>query len=262
LLREFQPNWIFHLASGLRDDPPRELLKTNVDGSMALTQAIVDSERRPQLVVYASSGAVYGHPRRLPLDEADATQPVDVYGATKLQAEQMTRMLTRQYSVSAVWARLFNLVGPGQDERHVCGYFASRTAAIVAGDSAREISVGPLEATRDFIDVRDAARALILLARFGTDGTTYNIASGREVAVADVLSRTLQLARLEGQVLIHRDPTQRARIPRHYGDIRRLCALGFAPKFELAHSLSELFDYYRSAVHCEVGPGVAAPTAT
>jgi GDP-4-dehydro-6-deoxy-D-mannose reductase len=248
LFTAFQPDWVFHLASGLRDDAPLDLCRINVEGATALTQALIDSGWRPQLVIYGSSGGVYGLPQRLPLDEEAPTQAHDFYSSTKLAGEQFTRILTRGHDIPAVWARLFNLVGPGQDERHVCGYFASRIAAIAAGEVSLALTVGPLEPTRDFIDVRDAASALVLLARHGTAGLVYNIASGHGVAIGDVLTILLRLAGLEGQVLISQDGARKADILHHVADIHRLRALGFTPQFTLAQSLDDLLDYYAYTV--------------
>src|ERR671927_385428 len=79
----------------------------------------------------------------------------------------MAVALTRRYHIPTIWARLFNLTGPGQDERHVCGRFASQAAAIGEKELPPIIEVGPLDTTRDFIDVRDVASAVKLLVEKG-----------------------------------------------------------------------------------------------
>ena len=248
LFEDFQPDWVFHLASGLRDDEPCSLCRTNVEGATALTQALIDAECRPQMIVYGSTGGVYGMPQRLPLDEETPMRANDIYSCTKLAAEHVTGLLTRDHHIPAVWGRLFNLVGPGQDERHVCGYIASRVAAMGTEQGCMELTVGQLEPTRDFIDVRDAARALVLLAEHGRAGLAYNIASGSEVAIGEVLATLLRLTNLEGQVFIKHGSIRRADIPRHFADISRLLELGFARRFTLAQSLHDLLAYYIEVV--------------
>lgn len=250
LFSEFQPHWVFHLASGLRDDSPAGLCRTNVEGSTVLTQALVDAGCRPEKVVYGSSGSVYGVPRQLPLDEDAATEPCNLYGITKLAGERSSRLLTDQNELPAVWARLFNLVGPGQDERHVCGYFAGSLAHMLTSARARRMSVGPLTATRDFIDVRDAARALVLLASAGQPGQTYNIASGYEVAISEVLASLLQHAGLTDQVRIDEAPARAGDVARHVADVKRLKRIGFAPQMSLHRSLHDLLNYYTTQVAC------------
>src|SRR6266545_1045535 len=81
--------------------------------------------------------------------------PVDLYSLTKLASEDATRILAEQHGLRVVWARMFNLVGPGQEERHFFGRVASQLCAIRAGLRSPELELGELDHTRDFLDVRD-----------------------------------------------------------------------------------------------------------
>ena len=123
LLREFRPQIIIHLASGLRDDPAEVLFRTNVAGTICLVQAVADSDIDVFELIICSTGGVYGIPAkgRLPVDENCPCMPVDLYSASKLAAEHASRILAIRHNIPTVWGRLFNLVGAGQDERHVCG---------------------------------------------------------------------------------------------------------------------------------------------
>jgi 3-dehydroquinate synthase len=161
-----------------------------------------------------------------------------------------------------VWARLFNLVGPGQEERHVFGRVAAQLAAIGAGLRARELELGDLEPTRDFLDVRDAAEALWLLARHGEAGLAYNVASGRETRIADAVAVLLDAAAI-GSVEVRRADRRAHDIARHVGDIARLQRLGFEPRLALADSARDVIDYYRRDVAgaCPAGPAPRAAAA-
>lgn len=248
VLDEFRPHWVLHMASGLRDDAPGHLCRTNVEGTTVLTQALVEAPQRPESVVYGSSGSVYGVPRRLPLTEDVATDPCTMYGLTKLAAEQTSALLAREHGLPVVWARLFNLVGPGQDERHVCGRFAASLAALRDAEAPRRLAVGPLATTRDFIDVRDAAHALLVLARSGCPGQAYNIASGDEVSIREVLDHLLQVSGLAGAMAIETAPPSASDVDRHVADVGRLRDLGFAPRIALRQSLRDLLAYYTDCV--------------
>jgi nucleoside-diphosphate-sugar epimerase len=252
LLADFAPHWVFHMASGLRDDSPGHLCRSNVEGSTVLTQALIDARQRPERVVVGSSGSVYGRalqlPGDLPLREDAATEPTTLYGATKLAAEHTTALLARQHGLPVVWARLFNLVGPGQDERHVCGRFAASLAALQGARTAQPLQVGPLSSTRDFIDVRDAAQALLLLAHSGPAGQVVNVASGVETPIGDVLQALLQSAGLTHQVRVFETAPTTGDVDRHVADITRLSALGFVARFGLRQSLQDLLAYYADCV--------------
>jgi nucleoside-diphosphate-sugar epimerase len=241
-LKISKPDVIIHLASGLRDDPPAALFRTNVEGSAALLDAIVASGVGPRRVIMGSTGGVYGRPKQLPLSEDAPCDPIDPYCASKLAAEEASR----RYELPLIWARLFNLVGPGQDERHICGELASRAAAICAGVEPPVIEVGTLHTTRDMIDVRDVASALALLAAKGEPDTRYNVASGVETSMKDVVETIVRAAGLAGKAEIRQTRFRAADIPRHFAYTGRLQRLGFAPRFTLEDSIRDVLRYYSS----------------
>jgi 3-dehydroquinate synthase len=250
LLMDFRPHRVFHLASGLRDAAPDHLFRTNVEGTISLIEAIREAGIEPPRLVLGSTGFLYGQvePDVLPIRESTPCTPIDLYGVSKLAAENASRILARRYDLPAIWARIFNLVGPGQEERHFCGRLTSQAAAIAAGLLPPLVEVEPLTATRDFLDVRDAASALELLAANGTPGHIYNVASGVESPVAQVFDSIIRHAGLDGRVGIDLKAARPADIPRYVADITRLRSLGFAQAFPLERSLADLLRYYHGPV--------------
>jgi nucleoside-diphosphate-sugar epimerase len=213
------PQVVIHLAAALRDDDA------------------------PVLIV-GSSGSVTGLPESLPIREDQRCAPVEPYAASKLAAEYVARVLACAAEIPTMWARIFNIAGPGQEERHVCGRFASQATAIRLGHTPATIEVGDLRPTRDFIDVRDVARALVLLAACGRPGETYNVASGREISIGDILNKTLALAHIDGDTAIVERYARAADIPRAYADITKLAGLGYAPAFSIETTLADILQYY------------------
>lgn len=250
LLADIQPDIVVHLAAALRDDPPTKLVRANIGTVASLLEAASEANLRTARIVLGSSGSVYGHVpgRVLPLREDAPCAPIDPYSVTKRTAETLSKVLADTYGVPALWARIFNPVGPGQDERHVCGWLGRQVAAIASGIRPPTVSVGPLDTTRDFIDVRDTATAIRVVATRGEPGTVYNIASGRETSGQQVLDMLLYLAGLTGRVLVERRPGRPADIHRHYADVARLVALGYSPTLSLSDSLAHVLEYYRNRV--------------
>jgi 3-dehydroquinate synthase len=249
LLQEVRPHVVVHLAGELRDAAPDLLFSTNVGATIALLEAIAGAGIAPPRVVLGSSGAVYGHPAdgALPLRETEPCVPRDLYATSKRAAEDAARILADRYGIPLLSARIFNAVGPGQDERHVCGWLAGQAAAIAAGVIPPRIELGSRAPTRDFIDALDVARALVLLADRGDAGEVYNVGSGVETSVGAVLLETLRLSGLDESVCVER-PGRDASVPRHVADPSRLRALGFTPKCSLRDSLADLLAYYRGPV--------------
>jgi len=117
----------------------------------------------------------------------------------------------------------------------------------------REISVGNIDVRRDLGDVRDVARAYRLLLEGLADGalghaTLVNVATGRAVAIRDVLSILCQLAGVEAEPIV--DPALvRPDDPQEIvGDASRLRALtGWVPAIDLERTLADLFASIESA---------------
>ncbi|HEX4014804.1 MAG TPA: NAD-dependent epimerase/dehydratase family protein [Candidatus Cybelea sp.] len=245
ILHEFRPQWIFHLASGLRDDSPKHLFGTNVEGTIDLLETVAGAASPVERIVMGSSGSVYGTPRALPLEEDTPCEPGDFYAVSKLAQEHAARLIAGQHGLHLAVARIFNILGAGQDERHVAGRFASQIAAIEAGSVPPRLQTGDLLTARDFIDVRDVARALVLLARQPKLTGTYNVAAGAATPIGDVLRTLLDLARLNRPVEIERTYFRAADAPCSFAGIARLRAAGYAPSVPLDRSLGDVLEYYR-----------------
>lgn len=250
LVGQLRPDVVIHLAGSLRDEPPEQLVRSNVGGLVSLLEAVVGSGIDPPRMVLCSSGSVYGSVpgRPLPLQEDMACAPLDPYSVSKRAAEDMGRILVRASGLRASWARVFNPVGPGQDERHLCGWLGQQVAAICAGLQPPTVSVGPLHTTRDYIDVRDTATALRRIAERGSDDTTYNVASGVETAGEEVLATLLDGPVTAEHVEIVRRPGRPSDMERHVADVSRLEALGWRRAWSLRSSLDDVVAYYLGPV--------------
>jgi GDP-4-dehydro-6-deoxy-D-mannose reductase len=255
LLKEFRPSCVIHLAGALRDEPTNRLLSLNVLGTESLFEAIAQAGIDPPTVVLGSTGSLYGNvPReRLPIHEEEPPAPFDAYSVSKEAAERMARILAARHGVPTVYARIFNVLGPGQDERHLCGWLARQMAAVSLGRQSHLV-VGALDTTRDFIDVRDVALALRVLALRGVAGRAYNVASGIETPTRQVFDELLALAGLEPNVPIMLRAARPADCVRLYADVGRLLAAGYHPSFHLLRSLSDVLGYYTTTVAASYHP--------
>lgn len=139
-------------------------------------------------LVFASSAAVYGSAATLPNRESATPQPQSPYAAAKLAAEVMLLGYAASFGLEAICLRYFNVYGPRQDPKSpysgVLSIFTDRfqrgLPVTVYGDGGQ---------TRDFISVRDVARAngQALLGHPIVSGR-YNVCTGLGVSLNDVLS--------------------------------------------------------------------------
>ncbi len=156
----------------------------NVTLTENMIHAVGALDHAPRLVL-AGSAAVFGEgaPQEKATREDDPMKPVSPYGQAKHQAMQCA-LEAAQSGMDVQTGILFNLMGPGQPNHLAPQVFVSRALATPKGQT---YEVGPVGAVRDFMDIRDAADALIALARFGSAGAVTNVATGRATRIEELL---------------------------------------------------------------------------
>jgi len=100
---------VIHAASCMGNDSDELIWKTNVISTYYLIQHL-NMQSCPCLMIYLSSGAVYGTQSR-PVDISSPLRPDSLYGVSKLLAEHMIEKTPKSKSVIL---RLFFPFGPGQ----------------------------------------------------------------------------------------------------------------------------------------------------
>ncbi len=238
-LRQFAPDYVIHTAGRTPPAEDDELYRANFWSTTHLLAAL-RSLNKPCRVVLSGSAAELGpvEDAHLPVSEDYAGYPVDAYGRSKHLAT--LRGLSERPPLEVVVARVFNPIGPGTPPTQAFGQFAARLGD--PGPDPLELTVGDLESRRDFIDVRDVARAMIALAQRGQPGQVYHVGTGQSHRVGDGLEI---LVRLSGRaVQIRVDPTQKGR--RGPSDSRASIArivaqTGWAPRIAWEQSLDDLW---------------------
>ena len=200
----------------------------------------------PVRVLLASSGYVYGEcdPDR-PATEETPPAPIGPYAWSKWRMERVARE-ARQPPVTLHIARAFNHTGPGQDARFAVPSFARQIAAAERRGTEALLRVGDLTPRRDFLDVRDVARAYRLIMTHGTEGGVYNIASGTAIGMQQVLEILATLARVPVRPEPDGARLRPAEVQVSVGSAARLReATGWRPEFALERTLADTLDYWR-----------------
>lgn len=245
---EARPDFVFHLAAQSLPRQswldPEETFKINVLGTLNLLESIRKAAIDPVIEV-ACSSAEYApsNEAELPIKETNRLQPSNPYGVSKLAEDMLARLYWQTYGMKIIRIRPFFVIGPRKTS-DVCSDFASGIAEIEAG-KRDTLSVGNLETVRDFMDVRDAARAMWLLIEKGTPGEVYNICTGKSYKIKEILERLISLS--PQPIEVRPDPhlMRPSDEPIVVGDNSKLCALGWKPQISLERTLSDMLDYWR-----------------
>lgn len=237
-----EPEGLIHLAA-LSSPPaceanPELAQAINVDGPRRMYREFL--KRWPRCpIVHVSSGHVY-RPAAEPLSEDQQLEPINVYGATKLAGEAMAMEL-RDAGHRITVVRPFNHTGPGQLPVFALPSFAMRLAALEA-QGGGTLSVGRLDAVRDFLHVREVVRVYLDLLAHAGKVDLVNLCSGTGVVIGDLLDGLVQ--RFQGPIKVE---TEQARLRGAadasvlVGSNRRLHdLLGYAPALDVDGLLDEL----------------------
>jgi len=179
----FRPEVVFHAAA--QTDVRRSTREPDFDarvnvlgGLNVLRAAVAVGARR---IVYASSAAVYGDPRHLPVSEADPPHPISEYGASKLAFEHYLGAYAARGLIEHAVLRYANVYGPGQRADGEAGVVAIFARQMLAGEPVTIFGDGTK--TRDYVYVGDVVEATIRAAAGPPGrGVVANIGWGREIS--------------------------------------------------------------------------------
>jgi len=252
IIKKSKPDLIFHLAAisavKICKENPRLTKKVNVDGTTNLLSACVENKINPKILV-TSSAHVYGIPKCLPIDEDHPLNPINEYGRSKLEQENVALHFFREHKLNIIISRSFNHIGPNQSTGFVCSDFAKQVAEIEKDVVKPEIHVGNLNTKRDFTDVRDIVRAYILLLENGTPGEIYNIGTGNGYSIKEILNILFAKSNVDIKVVEDKLLVREQDIPTLIANNKKFVSLTkWTPKFSIDQSLTDILNYWRTLV--------------
>ncbi|HOE27538.1 MAG: UDP-glucose 4-epimerase GalE [Candidatus Aureabacteria bacterium] len=238
-LRTHRAEAVVHFAAyslvGESVAQPARYFLNNVSNGLVLLEAM----RRTGVgrIVFSSSAAVYGSPRRIPIAEDDPAEPINPYGESKLFLERVLGRYHRAYGLECVSLRYFNAAGAtpacGEDHDPETHLIPSVLRAALGKAPAVKLFGTDYETpdgtcVRDYVDVGDLADAHVLALNCRGE-RTYNLGDGRGFSVREVLDAARRVTGL---------PIPEEAAPRRPGDPAVLIAgaerirreLGWTPR--------------------------------
>lgn len=226
-----------------------ELYGANVKVPAIIVDAVAQAATGTHLI-HLGSAAEYGQGEiDVRIDESTPVRPASLYGSTKLAGSAIVLDAARTGRVAATVLRIFNAIGPGSPRSSLAGRLV---AELCSAQATREpVRVGPLNATRDFVDVRDAADAVVDAAEAATAGChvgeVLNVARGEAIPVRTLVDNLLRIADYTGDVQVESETAgqrhRSARVDWQCADISRIEAeLGWRPRRSISETLRDMWE--------------------
>ena len=223
-------------------EKPLLYFNNNVYGMQILLESMV--KHNIKNIVFSSTAAVYGEPKRVPILEDDETNPANTYGETKLTMEKMMKWCNKAYGINYVALRYFNVAGSlgdgsiGEDhnpETHLIPLILQVPLKKREFISVYGTDYPTPDGTciRDYIHVLDLADAHIKAVEYleaGNESNIFNLGNGVGFSVKEMIEAAKEATGKEIKVVLG---------DRRAGDPAQLIAssekankiLGWTPKF-------------------------------
>ena len=169
---------------------PEEYHNVNVKGTENIFKI---AQKNNFKVVYASSSSVYGHQENVPILENYEKKPINPYGQTKLDDEELAKKYGKQ-GVKIIGLRYFNIFGKGQTLEYAgvitkfLDRIKERKAPIIFGSGSQ---------IRDFIHVEDVANANYLAMKSDVSNSHVNIGTGNSISILELAKTMISISGLD-----------------------------------------------------------------
>ncbi|MCO4762733.1 MAG: SDR family NAD(P)-dependent oxidoreductase [Myxococcales bacterium] len=222
---------------------PQSYVETNITGTLNILEACrLHGTRR---VVVTSTSEVYGTARYVPIDEQHPLQGQSPYSASKIGSDKIAESYFLSFDLPVVTLRPFNTYGPRQSDRAVIPTIAAQLAA-----KTPTLRLGSIDPVRDFLYVKDTARAFVLAATTeGIEGETIHVGTGVGVTIGQLAETMMEAC---GHIVPIETDQKRIR-PAGSEVMRLLCTpayakekMGFEPLTDLNTGLLAVHDYVKA----------------
>jgi len=231
---------VFHLAAqaGVRYSLENPLKTNTVNTTGTLNVLKAAKQNGVRKIVFASSSSVYGAPQYMPVDENHPTNPVSVYGASKLAAEKYCQIL----DLPTIILRYHTVYGPRQRPDMAIHEWIQRLF-----QNKPPVIYGDGEQTRDFTYIDDIIDGTLKSAETeGIEKEVFNLGSGSNVSVNTIVKQLLKLTDKTDIEPIYTEP-KLGDVPHTHADISKARnRLGYNPRVTFESGIRQFIKWYKS----------------
>lgn len=240
--------YVFHMAANasvpISTENPQYDFEVNAVGTFNVLKAMLDLDLDAPLL-FASSAAVYGEPKSVPIQEDHELKPLSPYGTSKLTAELYCQTFHRVYGLPTVCLRYFNVYGPLQ-RKYVMFDLLNKLKK--QQDKLEVLGTG--NQVRDFLYVSDAVEAAVLLAQTPSAfGEVYNVGTGVGTSIRKLVVLLLKTLNLQDKTEVYyTSQSWKGDVQKLVADIAKIRKHNFQPKVRLKTGLRRLINWYNNSI--------------
>lgn len=247
-VKAIKPSAVYHLASqsnvGISFKKPLETLSLNILGTQNLLEAVRKTVPTAKILLLSSSD-VYGRGEGFLdiMQKEDAPlRPLTPFATSKASMELLAHQYRESWKMQITIARPFNYAGPFQADYFVLPNLAAQLVRIAEYGGEPILYTGNLDISRDFLDLRDVARALVLILNKGESGEAYNVCSGKIRTVRELVEIMIEKCGID--VEIRHDPSRYRKLdqPLLMGAFDKLREVtGWKPLIDIEDSVEDVY---------------------
>ncbi len=240
-VRDTKPDIIIHLAAQhyipFCIEDPITTKKINVTGTKNILDAIKEFSRKTHFI-FTSSAAVYA-PENKAHTETSEIGSLDVYGETKIEAENITKKYASSYGNEYTILRLFNVYGFGDNTPHLIPTIIEQVK------KGSVIKLGNIEARRDYIYLDDVMNGFMSAIQNieVSKNHTFNLGSGKTYSAKEIVDNIGGDIKKHLKIEVENERMRRNDRPISLADISKINKyLGWKPRYNLHKGLTLLLN--------------------
>ena len=238
---------VFHLAALIgipySYESPLAYIRTNIEGAYN----IIESAKNYNLdqILITSSSETYGSAKYVPIDESHPLLGQSPYAASKIGADQLALSYYLSFNLPIKIVRPFNTYGPRQSLRAIIPTIISQVI-----DKKREIKLGNLKPTRDFLYVKDTCNSFLEICKSDKlFGEIVNVGINSEISMENLAKKIIKIMNSDKSITIKED-SKRVRPAK--SEVERLCCnnkkileqTSWKPSYDLDRGLKETIEWF------------------
>ncbi|SCY73132.1 GDP-mannose 4,6-dehydratase [Butyrivibrio sp. INlla14] len=247
VIAEVGPTHIINLAGqsnvGISWRIPKLTIETNVCGAINIIEAVHECDLDSSILMIGSSEEYDASDKAL--SENSKINASNPYGISKMMLGLFCEIYRKRYGLKLHYVRTFNHTGIGQNDNFVIPSWCKQVASITKSGKPGCMYVGNLDIVRDFSNVKDIVRAYRMIIESKDCSITYNVGSGNQVSLKEILNHVVSLS--DQQISVQIDSKLLRPIENPY-----ICCdsslirdrLGWKPQYNIFETVEEIYQYY------------------